>query len=245
MRNFKLTIEYIGTRFAGWQFQTNARSVQGAVEEALSRIFGQPVPIVGSGRTDAGVHALGQVANFRLDTPIRTWRLWRALDHHLPEDISIRDVEEVPYEFHSRMDAIGKHYRYQVLPSYIRRAWLTPYAWTVPPKLDYERLAACLPYFLGEHDFTSFRGAGCTANTSVRTITRSEVRREGDLWVMEFEGSGFLRYQVRSMVGTAVEVSRKGLPPERIAEILAAQNRLAAGMTAPAQGLFLVEVFYP
>lgn len=246
MRAFKLVLEYDGTDFAGWQAQPEGRTVQQSVEAPLSTLLRHPVRIHGAGRTDAGVHALGQVAHLHTGAPITAERIRHSMNGMLPADISLREVAEVGLDFHARISAIGKRYRYRILHRRSRSALWGRYAWHVPFELDLQALDGCLALLVGEHDFAAFCAAGASTKTSVRTIHRAErVPEEGGLFTLEFEGSGFLRYQVRSMVGTAIDVAMGRGGPERVARLLREGRREEVGQTAPPQGLTLVEVLYP
>jgi tRNA pseudouridine38-40 synthase len=244
MRTIKLTVAYDGTDFAGWQRQENGVSVQGLIEEALSAIDGAPVTLHGAGRTDAGAHALGQVASARIAAPIADGQLARALNAHLPAAIRVMAVSTEADDFHARFSAISKAYEYRIwngrtLPPFIRF-----YAWHVIEPLDLEAMREATLAIVGEHDFAAFRGAGAVNHTTVRTIAASGWTRDGEALTFAVAGSGFLRYMVRSLVGTLVEIGRGARPAADIARLLASPDRAAAGRTAPPRGLFLVKVDY-
>jgi tRNA pseudouridine38-40 synthase len=245
MRTIKLVVSYDGTEYVGWQRQARGASVQGLIEQALSKIEGAPVTLHGAGRTDSGVHAVGQVASARLSSPIDDHRLGRALNAHLPEGIRITDVSTVPDHFHARFSAQAKTYEYRIwngptVPPFIRH-----YAWHVPEPLDLGLMQEASEAIPGEHDFAAFRSARGVNHTTVRRITASSWRTgvEGTL-VFEIGGTGFLRYMVRSLVGTLVEIGRGRRPVDDMARLLAAPDRAGAGRTAPACGLFLMKVEY-
>ena len=247
MPTFKLTLEYDGRGFAGWQSQREReRTVQGELLRALAEIAPPPIRLMGAGRTDAGVHAEGQVASVALETRLDGETLRRALNAKLPEDVAVLAAEARPDAFDARRDAIAKRYRYQLwnaeLPSPLRAARF----WHVRDPLDIAALRAGASRLLGAHDFTSFRGAGSAVRTSTRTLTRVEVAGEtGDELRIAVEGDGFLRHMVRNAVGTLVEVGLGRRSPAWIDEVLAARDRAAAGRTAPSCGLTLEWVRYP
>jgi tRNA pseudouridine38-40 synthase len=247
-RNVKLTIEYDGSAYHGWQRQANAPTVQQAMEEALAGVVGHPVTLTASGRTDAGVHALGQVANFYTRSTIPADRLPLALNAALPPDIAVQAAADVPLDFHARYAATGKTYRYTVLrcsarPAVERRtvAWLRR-------DLDLAAMRAAAALFVGTHDFAAFRTEAEEGDNSVRTVTRCglEARPDhgGERIEITVSANGFLYNMVRSIVGTLLVIGRGKWPPERVAELLAAPDRARAGPTAPARGLCLMEVRY-
>jgi tRNA pseudouridine38-40 synthase len=247
LRFFKLTLSYDGNAYAGWQVQAHGRTIQAELEQALLQVTGQRIRAVASGRTDAGVHALGQVVSFAARTRLSAGVLRRAIDAHLPHDIVVREVAEAPEGFHAIRDAIRKRYRYVIQDGPVRDVFARNHAWYLPQRLDAEAMraaAACLP---GRHDFTSFEAAGSPRASPVRTVYELlvERRQDGERLVIEIEADGFLYNMVRNIVGTLVEVGRGRRPAAWVAEVLAAKNRRLAGMTAPPQGLFLVHVEYP
>ena len=237
MRNIKLLVEYDGTSLSGWQRQDNAPSVQQHLEEAIAQIVQHEVSVTGASRTDAGVSARGQVACFATEKPIPVHGFRRGLNSLLPQVISIRDAEEVPEDFHPRFWATGKLYRYTILAR-AERSPLLPRAWHLSQPLDLEAMRAGAAALLGEHDFSAFRAAGCTARTTTRRIDAVDITQRGEIVEIEVRGNAFLRQMVRIIVGTLVD------RPGQVAEILAGKDRVAAGPTAPAQGLELVTVFY-
>lgn len=244
VRRFKLILEYEGTAYHGWQIQPGLPTIQGILQEALARIAGAPVQVTGAGRTDAGVHALGQVASFaanlRLDAPT----LRRALNASLPPDIVVCGVEEAPPEFDARRSARAKTYRYTLLRRDYPSAWLARHTHYVSSPLDVESMAEAARVVIGTHDFSAFRAGTCTARTPVRTVLDAVWRRVDDLWHFEITGNAFLQHMVRILVGTFLEVGRGKRAPADIAEILASRDRRRAGKTAPPQGLCLVQVHY-
>ncbi len=243
---WRLIIEYDGRTFSGFQRQAGPRTVQQTLEEALTRFFGgERIIVHGSGRTDAGVHALGQVVSFRAETPRDPHKVRLALNTMLPPDVGCIRAEVAPERFHARMSARGKKYRYIVLARPDRSPFHVGRAWYVRHPIDWEKVEAALAMLRGTHDFTAFRAASCDNKRTVRTIDRAEHLAYGDEHHLEFEGGGFLRYQVRIMVGTAIEVGLGRLPLDAVAEALATGRRELAGRTAPPDGLYLVEVRYP
>jgi tRNA pseudouridine38-40 synthase len=245
MRTIKLVVQYDGGDFVGWQRQGKGVSVQGLIEEALTTIDGAPVTLHGAGRTDAGVHAMGQVASARVTSSIEDWQLIRALNAHLPDAIRITELSTVPDAFHARFSATAKTYEYRIwngrtVPPFLRR-----YAWHVIEPLNLPLMEQAAQAIPGKHDFAAFRSARSMNHTTVREITSAGWRRDGEqTLVFEIGGKGFLRYMVRSLVGTLVEVGRGQRPVDDIGRLLAAPDRAQAGRTAPALGLFLMRVEY-
>ena len=248
MRFFRLTLAYDGTAYAGWQIQADARTIQAELESALNRVTGERIRAVASGRTDAGVHALGQVVSFSSRTARSTEVLRKALDANLPRDIVVLQVEEASQEFHAIRDAVRKRYRYVIQDGPIRDVFARRHAWYLPQWQDVPAMCEASHTLVGTHDFTSFEASGSPRATSVRTITDLTVeRRTGDFLdriVIEVEADGFLYNMVRNIVGSLVEVGRGKQTPAWIADVLHAKDRKVAGMTAPPQGLFLVNVEY-
>jgi tRNA pseudouridine38-40 synthase len=243
---FRLTLEYDGTAFEGWQVQPGGRrTIQGSLEDALTRVTGQRVRVAGAGRTDAGVHARGQVASVTLSTRLDAASLRRALNGVLPSDVAVVDASPAPEGFDARRDARSKLYRYRIWngadPSPLRaRAshW-------VPRALDLEAMALAARAFRGRHDFASLQAAGSNVRTSVRTLSRLDVTGEsrGEISIL-VEGDGFLRHMVRNLVGTLVDVGLGRRAPDSVPALLAARDRRRAGRTAPAAGLTLLRVSY-
>lgn len=244
MRNIKLTIEYDGTAYAGWQVQPNGLAIQQVMEEALAKLLGAPVRLHSSGRTDAGVHARGMVAAFQTESSIPIRAFSDGLNSLLPRDIAVREAVEAPLGFHPRFDAVGKHYRYTIYNSIRRSPLARLYAWHLRGPLDLAAMREAGRGFVGEHDFASFRTAGCAARTTVRRIDTVEISTDGDFINIDVKGSGFLRNMVRIMVGTLVEIGLGRLPVSHVAACLEEPGR-GAGATAPPHGLSLVEVYYP
>jgi tRNA pseudouridine38-40 synthase len=245
MRNLKITLAYDGTDFSGWQIQPGRATIQGTLEAALAEIEGARVPVTGSGRTDAGVHALGQVASFPLTNPIPLENLRRALNHLLPETIRVLSVEEVAEGFHARHSACAKTYEYRIWRAEICPPWISRFVHHFPYPLDEEAMTEGAGKFRGTRDFRSLaaNGGQCPEST-VRTVFTSELTRAEDQLSYRVRGTGFLYHMVRNIVGTLIEVGRGNLRPEDIDGILEAKARSAAGPTVPARGLFLVGVEY-
>lgn len=244
MRNLRLTLEYDGTAYAGWQVQENGPTIQGELEAALARLLKREVRVTGSGRTDAGVHAVGQVANFRTEAPIPLKGVACGLNALLPCDIAVRRAEEVPLDFDSRRSAKQKTYRYFLHLAETPSALARRTSWWLRGRFDVEaaaRAAACL---VGTHDFAAFRAAGCDAPHSVRTVEELSLVPRGEFLEVCVRGNGFLRHMVRIVVGTLVEVGQGRRDAASLPALLASGDRGRAGATAPARGLFLCEVLY-
>jgi len=250
MRNLKLTLAYDGTDFSGWQVQPMAATVQGTLASAIGRLTGENVLPQGSGRTDAGVHALAQVATFATASSVPTENFLKALNDLLPASIRILEVAEVPGEFHARKSAKAKTYRYRIFRAAICSPFLARYVWHFPYPLAEDAMAEAAGQVAGEHDFTSFaavdpeRGKENGEASNVRTIFSSAIGREGDELVYTVRGSGFLHHMVRNLVGTFILVGKGTLEPRDMTRILSARDRSAAAATAPASGLVLVNVEY-
>jgi tRNA pseudouridine38-40 synthase len=242
--NFKIIVEYDGTAYHGWQRQATDNSIQSEIEKALSIITGQAITLTGSGRTDAGVHALGQTANFRCDSPLTAHVFQKALNSLLPKDIVIRSCIAVDSEFHSRFGAKRKIYQYRILNHSVPTAIFRQYAWHIRKPLDLSKMQAACGYLIGLHDFKAFQGQGSEVKDTVRHIFRADLFTKDDFFIFTIEGNGFLRYMVRNIVGCLVDVGLEKLPPEGLNDILLSMDRTRAGVTAPARGLFLVSVHY-
>ena len=245
MRNIKLLIEYDGTDYSGWQIQPKGPTIQGMIEEKLSVLTGEMIRLIGSGRTDAGAHAFGQVANFKTQSKMDVGSIQRAMNSLLPPDIVIRKVEMVDEKFNARRNARSKVYEYQILNRPLRSALHPGYAWHIPQRLDLDSMKIAARSLLGEHDFSSFRSVGTPTRTAVRRVIRAEWKKGRDGHIrFEIEASGFLKQMVRAIVGTLTEVGRGKVSVEEFRKILDAKDRKEAGPTAPARGLFLKEVKY-
>jgi tRNA pseudouridine38-40 synthase len=244
-RHFKLTIAYDGTCYAGWQLQPNGKTVQEVVERALAKIAGRQVRIHGSGRTDAGVHAKGQVANCSPDTQLESATLLRALNANLPEDIRVLRVQEVDAKFHARFSATGKEYRYQVDCGVAADPFLRMYTWHHPRPLDIAAMRAVARLLKGRHDFSALSANPMrTVETTVRTISKLSVTKRGNVLTIAVAADGFLYKMVRSIVGALVKVGEGRLTIEQLQQLMKAKKRTALVETAPAKGLFLWRVFY-
>ena len=243
-RTIKLTVAYDGTRFVGWQRQAEGESIQGLLEDALARFEGAPVTVHGAGRTDAGVHALGQVGSAQLTCGHDTAALLRGLNASLPADVRVVRVDDQPPGFHARFSARSKTYRYVLRTSPILDPFDRLYAWHVGTGLDRPAMLEAAAALVGTHDFAAFQSTGTETAGTVRIITRSALVERDGVSHYEVEGNGFLRHMVRAIVGTLVEVGRGLRPPGSMASLLHGGTRAQAGATAPAHGLFLVRVEY-
>lgn len=245
MRNIKLCLQYEGTRYQGWQRQTSSdNTIQGKLETLLSRMCGEPVALQASGRTDAGVHALGQVANFHTNSEMTVEEMRVYINTYLPEDIAVIEVREAAPRFHSRLNATGKCYAYHVINSDIPNVFWRRYALEVPEKLDVQAMRRAAGLLCGEHDFKSFTSAKKGKKSTVRRIDRIDIEQEKDLLTFTFEGNGFLHHMVRILTGTLLEVGMGKRTAESITDTLEAKNREAAGYLVPAKGLTLMRVDY-
>ncbi len=245
MRNIKLLIEYDGTNYLGWQVQPKGPTIQGMLGDKIKLLTGESIQLFGSGRTDAGVHALGQVAHFKTQSRMDLCSMQRALNSLLPRDIVIQKIEEVEEGFHARKHAKSKIYEYRILNRSLRSAFHRGYVWHIPQKLNLTQMKKATQCLIGEHDFSAFRTVGSSTRTTVRRVIQSEWKRgRGGFIRFEIEANGFLKQMVRSIVGTLVEVGKGKINPEEFQKILTSKDRKKAGPTAPAQGLFLKEVKY-
>lgn len=253
-KNILLTIEYDGTYFSGWQRQPEVVTAQGKLEEGLSRLLGQPIKVDGTSRTDAGVHALGQRASFKGDFGIPTENMKRALNDVLasgetyrgkPAPLRIIDVREVPMDFHARFNCKGKKYRYIIDTAPEVDIFCRNYSYHLGKQLDVKAMEDALKHINGTHDFEAFQASGGTPReTTVRTIFGTAIRQEGHRVIFEVAGDGFLYNMVRIMVGTLIQVGLGKIPSDQVEKIIASCDRQQAGFTAPAEGLYLVEIYY-
>jgi tRNA pseudouridine38-40 synthase len=256
MRNIKLVLQYDGTDYSGWQSQKQGETtLQSVLEDRMLRLTGRATRIVGSGRTDAGVHALGQVAHCRTSSGLDVPTMQRALNAMLPDDIRVVSVEEVDGSFHPRYSAVGKRYAYLIVNSQNVSPFLNRYLWRVPKPLNLREMKKAADAFVGEHDFKAFMASGSNVKSTVRELWDVSVTQrrnygflgfslQGKFIRISLEGSGFLRHMVRNIVGTLVEVGKGKIDADAVQEIIAAKKRKLSGPTAPAMGLFLEKVFY-
>ncbi|MBI5189360.1 MAG: tRNA pseudouridine(38-40) synthase TruA [Nitrospirae bacterium] len=244
MKNIKLVLEYDGTNYCGWQVQPHVVTLQGTLENAIFKVSGEKVRVTASGRTDGGVHAWGQVANFHTDA-VQSGRAWQGgLNHFLPPDMRVLDASEANPEFHSRHSAKGKLYEYIVVNRFVHSPIRRSHAWHVGVHLDLDAMTKAAAHLLGEHDFTSLRAVACDAKNPVRELRSLSITKDGDAVKFRLGANAFLRHMVRNIVGTLVEVGRGRMKPDYIPALLDARDRMKAGPTAPPQGLYLVEVEY-
>ena len=244
-KNIRLVLVYDGTLYQGWQRQRVAPTIQAALEERIQTIIREPVKVMASGRTDAGVHALHQVCHFISGSRMAPESLQRALNSLLPPDIFVRRADYVPMDFHARYSARSKCYEYRLLNRKAPDPFRRFYIWHISTFLDFSKMQECLPVLLGRHDFSCFRASGSGNIDPVREMIRAELHRdEGGLLRFIFEADGFLRHMVRNIVGTIVEVGLGKRSFREFADILQSRNRQMAGVTAPPQGLFLQMVYY-
>ncbi len=244
-RNFKLVLEYDGSNYHGWQRQEGVLTIQEVMESRLEVMLGSPVSVRASGRTDAGVHARGQVVNFYSRTRLGANEIQQGLNSLLPPDIVVLQAREVPDSFHARFCATGKTYAYQILNRSVASALERKYAWHVRRTLSREPMIQCLRYLIGEHDFAAFMASGSSVSSTERHLFQADLEEpDGEHVVFVFKANGFLRHMVRNLVGTLVEVGKGRKTPEEFIRVLESKDRKQAGMTAPAHGLFLVSVDY-
>ena len=244
MATFKLILEYDGTAYSGWQRQPNQPTVQEAVETAVRSVSQAAIPVIAAGRTDAGVHALGQVASFITEKPLSSGEWLRALNATLPEDISVRSIERAADDFHARYSAVLKLYAYRILHRPERSALERGRAWHVYGKLNLDAMREAAKHLVGKYDFSSFQGRPTDVENPICDLQRLEIVRDQDIVRIELEADRFLKQMVRAMVGTLVEVGQEKRKPGEMKQILDAKDRRSAGYTAPAQGLYLVRVEY-
>lgn len=255
MKKIRLLTEYDGTAYHGWQVQKEGDTVQGIIEDRVLKVTGEQSRVIGASRTDAGVHALGQVAVFRTSSGLNPGTIRKALNAVLPQDIRILDASMVEDSFHPRDDAVKKNYFYIIANQRISSAFLFKYAWIVPQKLDLKNMASAAQVLTGRHDFSAFMGAGSDIKDPVREIYLLHIERletvdfmtaslRGNFIKISIEANGFLRHMVRNIVGTLVEIGRARIPSDKMKEILDSRDRKQAGQTAPAHGLFLEKIEY-
>ncbi len=244
MRTIVLTLEYDGTAYVGWQTQPNGLAVQEVVEKALAEILGHKVHVHASGRTDAGVHARGMVAHFHTETnlPLKAFR--EGVNTFLPYDIAIKEVREMPADFHARFSARGKWYRYTIYRGEVRSPLVARSAWYRRGHLDLSLMRTAAEILVGQHDFKAFRSSSCVAKTTVREIFSIDVSTDNEFIYVDVRGSGFLKNMVRMIVGTLVDVGLGRRPAGDVATLVAGTDEMVCGQTAPAHGLCLQEVWY-
>lgn len=268
MRNIRLTIQYDGTNYNGWQIQrTDNRSpntetktqkiitIQGTIQNAIKKITGEDVKLIGAGRTDAGVHAIAQVASFKTSSRLSQEVIKKALNASLPDDIRIIDACDVELDFHPRYDAKSKIYFYVICNSHIISPFLYRYVWKIPHQLNFDRMSKAIEFLKGRQDFSSFRASGCSAKNTVRTILHISIEKldaidfmntrvECSFLKLSIEADAFLRHMVRNIIGTIVEVGKGKIKAEDVKKIILSRDRRLAGPTAPASGLFLEKINY-
>lgn len=244
MKNYKITVEYDGTDFGGWQRQKNARTVQEELERAVSKITTEEVNVIGSGRTDAGVHALGQVANFKTNSRIKPGNLLKGMNSLLPESITVKNIEEVNLKFNARYDQKLKTYKYTIWNSPIRTSLNFKFCHHLAVPLNIKKIRSGSKFLLGEHNFSSFESKSNKGKNSVRELKVIKIDTDEDYINISITGTGFLYNMVRAIVGTLIEVGRGKLEPAEVKHILLKKDRKFAGPTAPAKGLCLMEVKY-
>ena len=244
MRNIKLTIEYDGKEFGGWQKQPNKLNIQGEIEKAIANITGEEVELIASGRTDAGVHAFAQIANFKTNSDIDIEKIPIAINSQVKKSIVIQNAEEVDLSFHSRYNCKKKTYRYIINNSKNGTAIYRHLSYHIPTKLDIDSMKKAIKYFEGEHDFKAFKASGTSGKSSVRTIYNADIMVEGANVAIDLTGNGFLYNMVRIIAGTVVDVGLGKIKPEEIIDIIESKDRTRAGKTLPPYGLILVKVDY-
>lgn len=244
MRNFKLILMYDGTRYHGWERKQGQDTIQGRLENVLTRLCGHPVEVIGAGRTDAGVHAKGMAANAQLDTTLSEGELLREINAHLPEDIALREIREASPRFHARYRAVGKTYCYTCWFGEQKPVFERKYVNLLDKKPDVSAMCQAAERLVGQHDFRCFCGNPKMKKSTVRTVDRIDIQQKGSRLTVTVHGDGFLQHMVRIMVGTLLEVGYGKRSPESMDALLASQSRREAGFTAPAQGLCLISVDY-
>lgn len=244
MKNIMLVVEYEGTNFSGWQRQIGLRTVEEEIEKVISKLTNENIKLIGSGRTDAKVHALGQVANFKTKSRIPPSRFKYILNNRLPDDISIRESKEVSMDFHSRFSAKEKQYKYIIYNNKMPSAIYRNYTYHIIKDIDIRKMKDASKEFIGTHDFASFKGKRSIVNSTIRTIYNIEINKNKDLIEITIIGKSFLRYMVRIIIGTLLEVGYGNLTREDVRQVIASKNRNNAKITADPQGLYLMKVYY-
>lgn len=245
MRNIKLAIEYDGTNYHGWQIQPNAVSIQETIEDRLQKITQEEIRLIAAGRTDAGVHAIEQVANFSTESRLDINNIQRGLNSMLPPDIAVKDISEAEQDFHARHSAKSKIYRYVILNQRFPSPLYRNFSWFIPFKLNIKEMKNAVQCLIGKHDFSSFKASRCNSNNPIREIYSISLDRDTKGFItFEIEANGFLKQMVRNIVGTLADVGKGKIGVSEFEEILRAKDRKRAGITAPPQGLFLVKIKY-
>ena len=244
MEKYKAVLQYVGTQYAGWQIQKDQKTIQGQLREALHRVCRERVSVVGAGRTDSGVHALKQVAHFRLTDPVHTQQATRALNGVLPWDIRVLRISSVSEEFHAQRNALKKRYQYRIYNGTVLSPFLRGLVYHVTPRLDIQAMREGAALLLHSHDFSGFSAASTTVKNKVRTIYLSRLLKRGHHLTYQVEANGFLHHMVRNIVGTLLEIGRGKRPPLDVVQILRSKNRRLAGPTAQAHGLYLANIWY-
>ena len=244
MTNYKITLAYDGTRYYGWEYQTDRDTIQGKLQAVLSRMCDVPVDVIGAGRTDAGVHAKAMVANAWMETTLSPEKIRDYMNRYLPEDISVQEVRPASERFHARYKAVGKTYCYTCFDGKVKPVFNRKYVTQLNARVEVAPMQEAAQYLLGEHDFRSFCGNAKMKKSTVRNVDLIEIVRKGEYIYFNFHGNGFLQNMVRIMVGTLLEVGGGRMTPQQVQDILFAKDRKQAGPTAPPQGLSLVRVDY-
>ncbi len=244
LRNHKILVEYIGTRYCGWQKQKNDPTIQGTIEEVLLNLYKEKIKVKGAGRTDAGVHATGQVANFFAPDFIPPEKLFIILNNNLPKDIRIKNIKYVDPQFDAQKNASSKIYRYQIYNRPYASPFMEPFCYCVKQKLNFKLMEESLKYFIGKKDFTSFCVKRSQKENNVRVVKMATLKKRGNLLIFKIEANGFLHKMVRNIVGTLIEIGKGKLMPEDVNKIFNKRKREEAGPTSPAKGLFLEKVKY-
>lgn len=244
MKRLKFIVAYDGTNYHGFAKQPNAETIQETIQQAIYKLTQQHVEVIGSGRTDTGVHARGQCCIIDIETRIPVERFGKALNSRLPDDIIVRDVEEVTTDFHPRFGVKKKTYRYQILTSKVNDPFLRKYVYFYPTKLDIDQMRKAAKYIVGTHDFKCFCASGATTRTTERTVYSLEINQIDDLIQIDICGNGFLYNMVRIITGTLIEVGRGRIKPEQMENIINSKDRALAGKTAPPQGLMMYDIKY-
>lgn len=245
MRNIKLVIEYDGTKYHGWQIQPNAVSIQETIEDRLKKIIQEEIRLIAAGRTDAGVHAIEQVANFSTESRLDINNIQRGLNSMLPPDIAVKEISEAEQDFHARYSAKSKIYRYVILNQRFPSPLYHNFSWFIPFKLDIKEMKKAVQCLIGKHDFSSFKASRCNSNNPIREVYSISLDRDSKGFIIfEIEATAFLKQMVRNIVGTLADVGKGKIGVSEFEEILKAKDRKKAGITAPPQGLFLVKIKY-